>query len=75
MISGGCDWLIAALFLERNVGLLIREHVLLVLIMSHSFTAGLQPVDLPVLLLVLLKIQHRVHVPHLKQIDTYESPL
>lgn len=28
MISEGCDWLIAALFLERNVGLLIREHVL-----------------------------------------------
>lgn len=39
MISEGCDWLIAALFLERNVGLLIREHVLLVLIMSHSFIA------------------------------------
>lgn len=39
MISEGFDWLIAALFLERNVGLLIREHVLLVLIMSHSFIA------------------------------------
>lgn len=62
MISESCDWLMAALFLERNVRLLIREHVLLVLIMSHSFIAGLQPVDLPVLLLVL-------------QIDTYESPL